>query len=71
MKNTARMLLVVAGLALMAPAWCSAQAHSFGVENGKFVLDGKPFQVISGEMHSPRIPRAYWRARLQWPRRWG
>lgn len=39
--------------------------HSFTVENGHFVLDGKPFQVISGEMHYPRIPRAYWRERLQ------
>ena len=32
---------------------------------GHFVLDGKPFQVISGEMHYPRIPRQYWRARLR------
>jgi beta-galactosidase len=65
MKNTLRLFFAVAGLALLAPAWCAAQAHSFGVENGKFVLDGKPFQVISGEMHSPRIPRAYWRERLR------
>ena len=39
--------------------------HTFGVENGKFVLDGKPFQIIAGEMHYARIPRAYWRARLR------
>jgi beta-galactosidase len=37
---------------------------SFGVEGNHFVLDGKPFQVISGEMHYPRIPREYWHARL-------
>jgi beta-galactosidase len=42
----------------------SGAAHTFRVENGKFALDGKPFQIISGEMHSPRIPREYWRARL-------
>ncbi len=29
------------------------------------MLDGKPFQIISGEMHYPRIPRAYWRSRLK------
>ena len=29
------------------------------------MLDGKPFQIISGEMHYPRIPRAYWRARFR------
>ncbi len=39
--------------------------HSFGVEGNHFVLDGKPFQVISGEMHYPRIPREYWRTRLR------
>ena len=25
--------------------------HSFRAEDGKFMLDGKPFQIISGEMH--------------------
>jgi beta-galactosidase len=39
--------------------------HSFGVQGDHFALDGKPFQVISGEMHYVRIPRAYWRARLR------
>ncbi len=33
------------------------KAHRFGVEGGQFVLDGKPFRVVSGEMHYPRIPR--------------
>ena len=40
-------------------------AHTFTVTDGRFALDGKPFQVISGEMHYPRIPREYWRARLK------
>ena len=39
--------------------------HTFGVEGGKFMLDGKPFQIIAGEMHYARIPREYWRARLR------
>ena len=39
--------------------------HTFGVEGGKFMLDGKPFQIVAGEMHYARIPRAYWRARLR------
>ena len=42
-----------------------AGGHHFGVEGDHFVLDGKPFQVISGEMHYPRIPRAYWRDRFR------
>src|SRR5271154_6098329 len=41
------------------------QAHRFAVEGDHYVLDRKPFQVISGEMHYPRIPRAYWRERLR------
>ena len=40
-------------------------AHTFAVQGDHFALDGKPFRVISGEMHYPRIPRAYWRARLK------
>ena len=29
-----------------------------------FLLDGKPFRILSGEMHYFRIPREYWRDRL-------
>ncbi len=35
------------------------------VKDGKFFLNGKPYQIISGEMHYARIPRAYWRDRLK------
>lgn len=35
------------------------------IQDGKFQLNGKPLQIISGEMHYPRIPRAYWRERLR------
>ncbi|MDR3741243.1 MAG: beta-galactosidase [Terracidiphilus sp.] len=60
---------ILSALAL-APAALSAQSmplapHSFRVQDGSFQLDGKPFRIISGEMHYPRIPRAYWRARLR------
>ncbi|HEY4325698.1 MAG TPA: beta-galactosidase family protein, partial [Mucilaginibacter sp.] len=30
-----------------------------------FLLDGKPFQIISGEIHYPRVPREAWRARMK------
>ena len=29
------------------------------------MLDGKPFQMISGEMHYPRVPKEAWRARMK------
>ena len=38
-----------------------SMATDFAVRDGQFVLNGKPFQILSGEMHYPRIPRAHWR----------
>lgn len=43
----------------------AAPAHSFTVGGTQFLKDGKPYQVISGEMHYVRIPPAYWRDRLR------
>ena len=37
----------------------------------QFLLDGKPLQIMSGEMHYPRIPREYWRARFRMARAMG
>jgi beta-galactosidase len=48
-----------------AAAQLGGHGHSFTVEHGQFMLDGKPFQIISGEMHYARVPRAYWRDRLR------
>ena len=39
--------------------------HTFTIGEGNFLLDGKPFQIISGEMHFARIPREYWHDRLK------
>jgi len=41
------------------------KTHKFALGKSEFLLDGKPFQVISGEMHPARIPAAYWRHRIQ------
>lgn len=40
-------------------------ASDFVAGERHFLLDGKPFQILAGEMHYPRIPRAYWRNRMQ------
>lgn len=42
-----------------------ATGHSFAIQGGQFLLDGKPFEIIAGEMHYARIPRPYWRHRLR------
>ncbi|PSL49907.1 beta-galactosidase [Chitinophaga niastensis] len=39
--------------------------HTFELGDSAFLLDGKPFQMISGEMHSARIPRESWRDRMK------
>ena len=39
--------------------------HSFAFGDSTFLLDGKPFQMISGELHYPRVPREAWRARMK------
>ena len=31
----------------------------------QFYLDGEPFQIVSGAVHYFRVPRAYWRDRLE------
>ena len=50
---------------ILAGGLLSAQQHSFKLGQHDFLLDGKPFQIISGEMHPARIPRQYWRQRIR------
>jgi beta-galactosidase len=45
--------------------------HTFTIEGDHFALDGKPFQILSGELHYARIPREYWHARLKMARAMG
>jgi len=49
----------------------SAPMHRIGIEGDEFVFDGKPLQIISGELHYERIPREYWRDRLKKARAMG
>ena len=39
--------------------------HTFTLGTSEFLLDGQPFQIISGEMHPARIPAEYWRHRIK------
>ncbi len=69
--------LLVSGVAASSQVSDSARevpksaVHHFGVEGSHFVLDGQPFQIISGEMHYLRVPREYWRERLKMARAMG
>ena len=41
------------------------QKHSFTFDKTRFMLDGKPIRIISGEIHPARVPAEYWRHRIQ------
>jgi beta-galactosidase len=65
MRKSVLLLLVICTtfLASSGPA-----RHTFALGEHEFLLDGKPFQIISGEMHPARIPREYWRHRIRMAR---
>jgi beta-galactosidase len=48
-----------------------SQQHVFALGDSSFLLDGKPLQMISGEMHYTRVPREYWRDRMKMARAMG
>lgn len=50
---------------------CAQERHHFRLNKEGFFLDGKPFQIISGEMHPARIPREYWLHRIRMARAMG
>ncbi|MBW4891035.1 beta-galactosidase [Mucilaginibacter sp. HMF5004] len=61
-----KFLKLLACLVLAGSLYAQAQTkHSFSFGDQDFMLDGKPFQMISGEMHYPRVPREAWRARMK------
>lgn len=43
----------------------SVCSRSFRIENDAFVRDGEPFKLRSGSLHYFRVPKAYWRDRMQ------
>jgi beta-galactosidase len=63
--------LAFAGAAAARAQNTPATAHHIGIEGDHFVFDGKPLQIISGELHYARIPREYWRDRLRKARAMG
>jgi beta-galactosidase len=60
-------LIFALSLAVLAPV----HAGTFEAKGRDFVLDGKPLQILSGEMHYPRTPHELWRDRLQKARAMG
>lgn len=69
MKNITA--LVVAGFFALTTWFSLADAapasapHTFAIGEKDFLLDGKPLQIRCGEIHFARVPREYWKHRLQ------
>jgi beta-galactosidase len=45
--------------------------HTFAIGTNDFLLDGQRFRIRRGEVHAPRLPKEYWRHRLQMARAMG
>lgn len=56
-------------LSMLLTSWemygSGASRHTFTIENGNFLYDGKAIQIRSGELHYARVPSAYWHHRLR------
>lgn len=57
--------LLICLLAMAALSLRAQSKHVFSLSKDQFLLDGRPFQIISGEMHPARIPREYWQHRIR------
>lgn len=64
-------LLMVVAADMIYPGKTAAQRHTFALGDSVFLLDHRPFQIISGEIHYVRVPDAYWKDRLEKARAMG
>ncbi|WP_295203279.1 beta-galactosidase [uncultured Chryseobacterium sp.] len=63
-----RLILILISLffcCIVVPCYGQQAKHTFTLGDSDFLLDGKPLQMISGEMHHARIPREAWRDRMK------
>lgn len=63
--------LLFALLACVQLIGCGSGARTFSIQGDTFLLDGDSVVLRSGEIHFDRIPKAYWRHRLQMLRAMG
>lgn len=58
-------LLLLLMICLRITAVHAQSKNSFAFNDTAFLLNGKPFQMISGEIHYPRVPKEAWRHRMK------
>jgi len=61
------LIFIIGGFSntLIGAASGTQPRHTFKIGDRDFLLDGKPVVIRCGEMHFTRVPREYWRHRLQ------
>ena len=69
-SRLARLFLILFAFVALGkgPVGLAAEAgpsHTFAIGDSTFLLDGKTFVVRCGEIHFARVPREYWKQRLQ------
>ena len=64
MKKRIFLLLTIIAL-FQQYSYAQRSDTSFAIGDSAFLLNGKPFIIRCGEMHFARIPKEYWRHRLQ------
>ena len=57
--------MILICMLLVISANAQKPKHTFTLGTSEFLLDGQPYQIISGEMHPARIPAEYWRHRIR------
>lgn len=60
-----RKIVLLICVSLLTVTVIFSQKHIFSFNKTDFHLDGKPFQIISAEIHPGRVPQMYWHHRIQ------
>jgi len=62
-KPSGRAIVILLAAAALASA-LPGQRRDFRLGERDFLLDGRPFRIMAGEVHYQRVPREYWADRL-------
>ncbi len=65
MKIISSLTVALLLILMMLTSSCKETKHTFRIADGHFLIDEKPIQFFSGEIHPSRIPREYWQDRLK------